>query len=124
MKTNFLVLILLFLLLTSCDKNTNAPSRYIIIESTIAMKGTYKFDTFTGAVFQLKYENNENTNWNLIQKKGNLSNDTKKDNTTNYQLFLSNFGMRDTYLLNVNTGATWKLVYDSQTKEKYFESSK
>ena len=41
--------------------------------------------------------------------------DMKKEQSVNYQIFFSADGVLLTFLVNVNTGATWRLVKDNST---------
>lgn len=96
--------------------------RYQIVQSPIAAKGTYKVDTYKGNVYQLVVDNNDNETWQQLTRTGHINNDNKIDGQRNYEIFLSSIAMRFTYLINLNTGATWQLVEDPDTKETFFSS--
>lgn len=99
----------------------NGP-RYVLMQSTIAARGTYKLDTYTGTVYQLQADRAKKTDlWVRIRRIHLLPGlDSTIDGRPNYQLFLSTIAMRFTYLININSGDTWELVEDPQTKEDYF----
>jgi len=96
--------------------------RYEIIQSTLAAKGTFRLDTYTGDVCQLQADENKSEVWHKLRRIPTLLQgvDSTMDGRPNYHLFLSTIAMRFTYLINVNTGATWQLVEDQQTKEDCF----
>ncbi|HMT75149.1 MAG TPA: hypothetical protein PKA77_13840 [Chitinophagaceae bacterium] len=94
--------------------------RYSIIQSTLAAKGTYKLDSYTGDVYQMVLSSNGNETWDKLLRQPHSILDTQFDNSTNYTLFLSPLAMRFTYLMNVNTGATWQLVQDPKSEENFF----
>jgi len=87
-------------------------SRFEIIQSELAAKITLKIDKYTGNIFQL-VTSNKGLSWQLIPAEKH-SKDTKKVNKANYQLFTSGLAIKMTYLLNINTGATWVLSEDNK----------
>lgn len=97
---------------------SNLP-RYQILQSTIAARGTFKLDTYEGNVYQLVVDKNNNETWVLLRRVVN-NNDYRIKGRRNYELFLSTLAMRFTYLINLNTGATWQLVQDPVSEEIYF----
>jgi len=96
--------------------------RYQIVQSTIAARGTYKVDTYEGSVYQLVVDKNNNETWELLRRIGNENNDNQVHGQRNYEIFLSTIAMRFTYLINLNTGATWQLVQDPNTEENFFSA--
>jgi hypothetical protein len=83
--------------------------RWEFFMSDVAVRYTFKIDKFTGDVFQYVKRSDETYTWQIVEKYRNV-NDIVKDNVINYQLFSSGQGIRFTFLLNTNTGLTWKLV--------------
>jgi len=140
-KKNYLIILFICLLAVACntsqkeqakdesDKNqetsfkTTSP-RYQIVQSSLAARGTYKIDTYEGKVYQLVLDGNNNETWQLLKRIGNNSNDNQINGQQNYQIFLSTLAMKFTYLINVNTGATWQLVQDPNTEENFFSAIK
>ena len=100
---------------------SNSP-RFQIVQSNIAAKGTFKLDTYEGKVYQLVVDYNNNESWESLKRIGNSMNDNQFDGQRNYEIFLSTIAMRYTYLINLNTGATWQLVEDPNTEEYFFSS--
>lgn len=88
-----------------------SSARFEIVQSTISAKGTYRVDRFRGNVFQLVQTQGGGLTWDLIPR-GAHPVDKVTDGQANYQFFTSGIAMKCTYLLNVNTGATWELVAD------------
>jgi len=79
--------------------------------SDVAIKYTFKVDKFTGNVYQFVQREDKSYTWQLIEREtSNI--DTQKQDSINYQLFSSGLGIRFTFLLNTNSGLTWKLVKD------------
>lgn len=95
---------------------TAAPleSRYELIQSPLAAKGTYRLDKYTGAVHQIVKTKDDDTVWQEIPRRKHFL-DRRVEGKVNYELFTSGLAMRFTYLMNVNTGATWQLI---ETQEK------
>lgn len=132
----FLIPLTLSLVMFSCNTSQNeqlnqinnsltslkpefAP-RYQIVQSSIAARGTYKVDTYLGNVYQLVVDANDNESWQQLSRKGNVNNDITVEGQRNYEIFLSTIAMKFTYLINLNTGATWQLVQDPDTEEIFF----
>jgi len=87
--------------------------------SDIAVKYTFKVDKFTGNVYQFVQREDKTYTWQLIEREtSNI--DVQKQDSINYQLFSSGLGIRFTFLLNTNSGLTWKLVKDEN--DVYFFS--
>jgi hypothetical protein len=67
-------------------------------------------------------DKNNNETWQFLRQLGNNNNNNIVKGQRNYELFLSSIAMRFTYLINLNTGATWQLVQDPNTEENYFSA--
>jgi hypothetical protein len=118
------VLILVILLLsfsgqawaqeTNRSQCSSAPetSRFEIIQSELAAKVTLKIDKYTGKVFQL-VKDSKGLSWQLIPAEKHPG-EKATANKVNYQVFTSGLAVRMTYLINVNTGASWQLCEDSE----------
>ena len=122
------LLLLAFIIPTFCkaqSTQTDATkpkeiSRFTIIQSPIAAKLTFKLDTYIGNVYQLVVDSSGKNLWQLMTREVTLLPDTRYSETRNYNLFVSTLGMRYTYLINTNTGATWQLFEDTNTKAYFF----
>ena len=96
-------------------------ARFVIVQSTIAVKLTFKLDTYSGFVYLLVADNDSKYSWQLMHIEGIPKADTYNLNTRNYSLFVSPLGVRYTFLMNTNTGATWMLKEDTETKAMFFK---
>jgi len=94
--------------------------RFYLIQSTLAAKGTFKLDAYNGDVYQLVLTPKKDETWQKLTRFISNEIDPKQENFDNYTLFVSPLAMRFTYLMNVNSGATWQLKEDPQTKEIFF----
>lgn len=124
MKTHLLFLFLIFNSLTifcqvsnTSSVSTTIPSdsRYELVQSNMAVRLTLKIDKYTGDTYQLVEDKKENiTFWAKLSKIKHEDDDLSLSNMkkVNYQFFTSGIGLRFTYLININTGATWQLVVD------------
>ena len=99
---------------TNRHQFSSAPntSRFEIIQSELAAKITLKIDKYTGKVFQL-VTGSRGLSWQLITAEKH-PNDKATVNKVNYQVFTSGLAVRMTYLINVNTGASWQISEDSK----------
>ena len=99
---------------TNRHQFSSAPntSRFQIIQSELAAKITLKIDKYTGRVYQL-VQGTKGLSWSLIASEKH-PNDKVFENKVNYQIFTSGLAVRMTYLINVNTGASWQLAVDEE----------
>lgn len=97
------------------SKSTSFPndSRYELIQSELAAKLTFKVDKYSGDVYQLVLASDQSLTWQLIIREKSR-NDKQNANRVNYQLFTSGLAVKYTFLLNLNSGATWQLSEDSE----------
>ena len=95
---------------------TKAPesSRYEIIQSQyeFSTKISLKLDKYTGYVYEL-VKRKEGLTWQLISAEVHSLNVVTPDKV-NFQIFLSDSGNYWTFLINVNTGITWRLLKDPE----------
>lgn len=96
--------------------NVPAESRFEIVQSSLAAKITLKVDKYLGVVYQLVEDNAGEWSWSRILKLPHPLDKNPSVDKVNYQVFTSGKAAKFTFLLNVNTGATWTLSED--TKEK------
>jgi len=92
---------------------SSAPetAKYEIVQSEWGVRETYMIDKHTGKVYQLVKGLDDELTWQLIPKLPHPQ-DTIIPNSVNYQFWTSRSGVRFTFLLNINTGATWQITED------------
>lgn len=100
--------------------NSNEGSRFMIVQSPIAVRLTFKLDTYTGDVYQMVIDANGKNLWQHVDRNFTSLPDTRLPETKNYDLFVSTLGMRYTFLINTNSGATWQLTEDTNMKTLFF----
>ena len=95
--------------------STTIPSnsRFEIIQSSLSAKFTFKVDKFTGDTYQLVIDNQNILSWNKIYRYKHELDIITNENKVNYQLFSSGIAGKHTFLINVDTGATWLFVVDN-----------
>ena len=91
-------------------------SRYEIVQSPLAVRWTFRLDKFTGEVAQIVETSSGGLAWEAMPRSAHTAADTRRPNEPNYQLFISGAAARLTFLVNVNTGATWQLLEDTDNK--------
>jgi len=94
---------------------SSAPENvcYQIVQSQLGARWTFKIDKYNGKVFQL-VKGKDGSVWQMIYKNIHTQDEITQDKV-NYQIFTSALGARWTFLLNVNTGATWQLTEDKKS---------
>ena len=94
---------------------SSAPdtSRFEIIQSELGVKITFLIDKYSGTIYQL-VQGEKGLTWQLMAIEKHILNKTTPGKV-NYQIFTSGQGIKFTFLLNVNTGATWKLAEDKES---------
>lgn len=89
-------------------------SRYEFIQSHITARNSFRVDKYTGNVYQIVQTKDDKLTWQIIEKLDHPLDKTIEE-TVNYQMFTSGMAARFTFLLNVNSGATWQLTQDTET---------
>jgi hypothetical protein len=98
-----------------------AGGRWELFTSVISARTTFKVDKFTGDVFVL-LRKDKTSSWELIERDESTK-DIQKQDLINYQMFSSDQGLRYTFLINTNSGLTWRLASDKDDVW-YFETVK
>jgi hypothetical protein len=103
---------------TEPPQQTHAPedARYEMIQSSVAARFTVKVDKYLGATWQIVKRANGTITWEIIEREKHPL-DVVTPNRVNYQIYASGITLRDTFLLNINTGAAWRLT--EETDEKF-----
>jgi len=119
----FITLLIIELSILSIDvkgseKTSTEGGRYEIIQSKVARKYTFKLDKKTGIIYQMVKSRNDEIVWETM-----IILDLKYEYTItdiNYQLFLGDFTVSDSFLMNIHTGKTWQLFIDDKTKDYFW----
>jgi hypothetical protein len=83
--------------------------RWEFFMSEVVAKVTLRIDKHMGDVYVLAQRRDGTITWELIRRE-NSEFDIRKEDSINYQLFSSGIGIQHTYLINTNSGFTWRLV--------------
>ena len=83
-------------------KTSTESGRYEIIQGSISAVFTFKLDKYTGAVYQLESDENNDLSWRRMQVIGDLD-EKINTNTINYQIYLSGLTMKNCFLINIHT---------------------
>jgi len=109
----------LFAIETSSYVSTSQTGgRYEIIQSSIKRSLYFKLDKYTGDVFQYVKTSEGRGTWQRIDILGKTY--TDNNTTISFQLFLGGIAVADCILLDINSGDTYKLYEDNDTKELFF----
>jgi hypothetical protein len=108
-------------------RQTSAPadSRYEIIATTSIVKAVLKLDKRTGEVFELARNKalvrtkDEEHAWQRTKRLPHPDKD-EATNEVNYQIYTEGRSGIYTYLINLNTGATWILAKEEGKEELYW----
>lgn len=112
--------------LASQKTSTPPDSRFEIIQSQSNIRTTLKLDKFTGAVYELVKNKDlvrakdEEYAWALTRRMPHQQDKTDSLDQVNYQIVTSSVGVRYTFLVNINTGASWKLSADPDKEQSYW----
>jgi hypothetical protein len=122
MKKTFLTIALLIVGISSYSQNDMSPNsvsttvpenaRFEIVQSNLVAKLTFKIDKYSGDVYQLASATNDGQSWSKMKRLDHVSDNITERNKVNYQLVTSGIALKFTYLMNVDTGATWELTTD------------
>ena len=99
----------------STNQKTEIPldARFELIQSTLAAKGTYKFDRFKGDVYVFVVREDSTNTWEKMVREENFMDFGQTKDHVNYQLFLSGLAFKFSFLMNIRTGLVWQLVSKS-----------
>ncbi|MDE4917017.1 hypothetical protein ACUXAV_001637 [Cupriavidus metallidurans] len=86
-----------------------ADARFEIVQSELALRWTFKLDKQSGVVYQLVASKDGVLSWDEMARYKHTLPDPVVAGKTNYQIFLSGIAAKNTFLINVNSGATWQL---------------
>ncbi|MBL8339516.1 MAG: hypothetical protein JNM97_22310 [Rhodoferax sp.] len=91
------------------QQTTPAPgARYEVLQSQLAARWTFKLDRFAGRVWQLVRTADDDSSWEEMSIFDALKVPTPT--RPRFQLFSSGLAARHTFLLDADTGKTWRLT--------------
>jgi hypothetical protein len=103
-----------------------ADARFEIIQTNSNIRATLKLDKYTGTVYELVRNKDlvrardEEFAWSVTKRLQHPQDKTDSLSVVNYQITTSAVGVRYTFLININTGATWKLSADPDKEQSYW----
>lgn len=89
-----------------------AEARFELMQSEFGARFTIRVDRFAGQTSQLVIQEDSTLTWQDMPRLPHPLPDNQVAGRANYQVFSSGSGVRYTFIINVNTGATWQLSED------------
>lgn len=95
--------------------STTVPpdARFEVLQSDHGMGSVYKVDKYLGKVSYIAFGEWAYQSWTKIERLNHPADTITDQQKVNYQLFAGK-ERKFTYLMNVNTGATWVLVLNKK----------
>jgi hypothetical protein len=83
------------------------------VVSQFLRRQTFKLDRFSGRVWQKVVDDKDNPSWEetIVESRPKQV----SPGHPHFQIFLSGYMAKDTFLIDTDTGDTWQLVVDTQT---------
>lgn len=131
MKVSLLVIVIVVLTFPSVraqtarnEARTSVPAdaRFEIVQSNIAVKFTVRLDKFLGNVHMLVEDDEGSLVWERVDRESYPKGEIMFPGRVNYQIFTSGLAIKSTFLININTGATWVLVENAKTSTQFWEA--
>jgi hypothetical protein len=125
-----LLFIMAFCAITSAQQLDSVPnnsttvspdSRFEIIQSSLMVKYTFRVDKVSGDVRVLVTKSDGDFTWERVTRIPHKDDRLMRPDRINYQMFTSGLVARFTFLMNINTGATWFLTRDTETGELFLD---
>jgi hypothetical protein len=121
--STILILIYAFVTFGQSEKSAvytaaNSNARFEVIKSPTVASWTFRLDRFTGDVWILSFSNDGDLRWTGMKIQEFKPNQTLKPT---FQIFLADKDVRQTFLMNTDTGQTWVLADTTveKTGEKF-----
>ncbi len=94
------------------EVSTTVPpdSRFEIIQSNLTDRIVFKADKYTGDVYRIVFDDQAFQSWTKVTRLNHPYDSIVHPGKVNYQVFVSGYERKYTYLVNLNTGATWIAV--------------
>ena len=119
MRITLLLLLLVASNVSAQDYNvhqsTTVPpsARFEVVQSPLLARLAFKLDRFTGDTWQFVEARGGGYAWQKILRI-DVPNNTTRDGSVNYQIFLSSARAQMTILINTNTGVSWYIAEDPE----------
>lgn len=123
------LILILFVTLLGFDARAQSPefspsahtavaetARYEIVQSPLMAKWTFRLDRYTGIVYQLVKTRADRFAWEemiIVDLPKSF-----KDFKARYQIFASGILVKNTFLINLETGQTWVLTTFTNDKKE------
>jgi hypothetical protein len=112
----------------SAAQKTSAPpdARFEVIQVSSNIRIMLKLDKYTGTVYELVRNKDlvrakdEEYAWGVTKRLPHPLDKNDSTDIVNYQIVTSSVGARYTILVNINTGASWKLSADPDKEQSYW----
>lgn len=99
---------------SSNEMTTAAPdAQYELVQSNLSAKLTLRVNKYVGSVSQLMEGPGGVLFWRPVGRSPHKQDNKVYPGKANYQFFTSGLSVKYSYLMNVNTGATWVLTQGS-----------
>lgn len=103
------------------ENNTSSlDRRYHIIQSSIAVKDTFRIDTYTGTIWELVLNKDKKQTWQKVIVIGTRPAYQKPT----YQVFLSGMKRSTNTMIDTATGNTFEFFVDSETEATFLSEFK
>lgn len=97
---------------SAVSSTLGTTARYQIVQSELAARYTYRIDRVCGSIWQMVNDSSKNELWwSPLEVRDKPA--CTADGRARYQFFSSGIAVRDTFLMNTDTGTTWQLVRTS-----------
>lgn len=103
-----------------------ADARFEIIQTNSNIRTTLRLDKYTGTVHELVKNKDlvkakdEEYVWSVTKRLPHPLDKTESNDCVNYQIITTSVGARYTFLINIHTGAAWKLSADPDKEQSYW----
>lgn len=84
-------------------------ARFEIVQFNKAAKFTFRLDRYTGRVWQMVVDENDNVLWQEMEVIDPPRN-PKGNGHARFQIFISGIAARDTFLIDQETGNSWQIA--------------
>ncbi len=107
---------------SNSPQRTAAPAeaRFEVVQSELSANFTVRLDKYTGQTWQLRAMATGEVIWQQAIREDNPDDTLTVPSKVNYQIFASALTFKDTFLINIHTGATWQLFFYPKRDDFYW----